>query len=119
MLELGGGAGFALEALDELFIEGQGEGQDLDRDVALELPLARLEHDRHPAAPQLLEDLVLVLELRLDEIEFRDLLPLTLQGRSREIQPAGAAEPVAVVVPSAAAGTVHSSTSTLRGSTLT
>jgi len=45
VLELGGGPGFALEALDELLIERQGERQYLDRDVALELLLARFEDD--------------------------------------------------------------------------
>src|SRR2546425_5615371 len=63
VLELGRGAGLALEALDELFVEGEGKRQDLDGDVALQLLLAGLEDDRHAPAPQLLGDVVLVLQL--------------------------------------------------------
>src|SRR5256884_8657398 len=79
---------------------------DLDGDLALELLLPRLEHDRHAAAPELVEDLVLVLELLPHQLELGQLLG-GLDRSRREIQAAGAAEFTGVVVLSAAAGTVH------------
>ena len=59
VLQLGGGAGLALEALDELGVERQREGQHLDRHLALELAILGPIHQRHPAPAQLLDDLVL------------------------------------------------------------
>ena len=106
VLELGRRAGFALEPLDELLVEGERERQDLDRDFALELFLPRLEDDRHAAPPELVEDLVLVLQLLPHELELGQLLGRLDRGR-REIQAAGAAELTGVVVLGAAAGTIH------------
>src|SRR5438128_8860354 len=63
VLELGGRAGFALEPLDELLVERQGERQDLDRYVALQLLLARLLADGPPAAALLIDDFVLAYQL--------------------------------------------------------
>ena len=63
----------AQESLDELAVEGERERQDLDRYLTLELSLARPIDDPHPAAPQLLEDLIFVVETRTDEIEVSDL----------------------------------------------
>src|SRR5260370_40652354 len=66
---------------------------------------------RHPAAAQLLEDVVLVFQLIPHEVELRDLgLPLAHgadRGRGRQVQPARAAELACVVVLGAAAGAVH------------
>src|SRR5207245_11615624 len=110
VLELGGGAGLALEALDELLVEREGEGQHLDRDVALELLLPGLEDDRHAAAAELLEDFVLVLELVAHHVEIghlgRRFAPAG-DRRGRQVQAAGPAELAGVVVLGAAAGTVH------------
>ena len=111
VLELGGRAGFALEPLDELLVERQGERQDLDRHVALQLLLARLEDDGHPAAAQLFEDFVLVLQLLPHQIQLGNVDLLVAHGgdwsRVRQIQSAGAAEFAGVVVLGAAAGAVH------------
>src|SRR5436309_10972913 len=111
VLELGGRAGFALEPLDELLVERQGERQDLDRYVALQLLLARLEDDGHPPAAQLFEDFVLVLELLPYQIQLGHVDLLVAHGgdwgRVRQIQSAGAAELAGVVVLGAAAGAVH------------
>ena len=86
MLELGGGAGFALEALDELLVEREREGEDLDGDVALELAFARLEDDRHAAAAELVEDFVLLFELLPNHVDFGQLLLAGLDGtRDRAI----------------------------------
>src|SRR5439155_231924 len=71
VLELGGRTSFALEPLDELLVEREGERQDFDRHVTLELLLARLEDDGHPAATQLLDDLVLVLQLLPHQVLLR------------------------------------------------
>src|SRR5205807_5040832 len=79
-------------------------------DVALELFLPRLEHDRHAAAAELLEDFVLVLELVADHVEVGHLGPRLAPARDRsggQVQPAGPAELAGVVVLGAAAGTVH------------
>src|SRR2546425_11425246 len=46
VLELGGRAGFALEPLDELLVERQGERQDLDRHVALQVLPFSLAFDK-------------------------------------------------------------------------
>ena len=59
MLQLRRGPGLTLEALDELRVEGQGERQDLDRHLALEVAVAGPVDHRHSAPPQLLDDLVL------------------------------------------------------------
>ena len=111
VLELGGRAGFALEPLDELLVERQGERQDLDRYVALQLLLPRLEDDGHPAAAQLFEDFVLVLQLLPHQIQLGNVDLLVAHGgdwsRVRQIQSAGAAEFAGVVVLGAAAGAVH------------
>src|SRR6266446_842919 len=102
---------FAVEPLDELFVEREGERQDLDRHVAFQLLLACLEDDGHPAAAQLVEDLVLVFQLLPHQIELRRLGRLITHGghgsRMRQIQSAGAAELAGVVVLGAAAGAVH------------
>ncbi len=111
VLELGGGAGFALEALDELLVERQREGKDFDGDVALELALARLEDDRHAPAPELVEDFVLLFELLPNHVDFGQLRLAGLDGAGRsgrgQIQPARAAELAAVFVWRAAAGAIH------------
>ena len=106
MLELGRGARFALEALDEFLVEGERKRQDLDGDVALELALAGLEDDRHASAAQLLDDVVLLFQLLADQIDFRDLR-LTLERRRRQVQTAGPAELTGIVVLGAAAGAIH------------
>ena len=49
MIELRNGAGFAVKALAELRIGGQGFGQDLDRDRAIEACVARFVDLSHPA----------------------------------------------------------------------
>src|SRR6266480_186939 len=111
VLELGGRLGFPLEPLDELLVEREGERQDLDRHIALQLFFARLEDNGHPAAAQLLEDLVLVVQLLPHQIQLRrvDLLVAHAghRSRGRQIQSAGAAELAGVVVLGAAAGAVH------------
>src|SRR5438445_736621 len=111
VLELGRRTGFALEPLDELFVEREGERQDLDRHIALQLLLTRLEDDGHPAAAELLEDLVLVVQLLPHQIQLRRVDLLLAHGsyrsRVRQIESAGAAELAGVVVLGAAAGAVH------------
>ena len=62
MLELARGLCLALEALHEGGVERQHCGKHLDRDFAVERPLTSPIHDRHPAAPQLLENVVISLE---------------------------------------------------------
>jgi hypothetical protein len=120
VLEPRRGAGLALEALDELLVERERERQHLDRDLAVELLFPRVEHDRHPAAPQLLEDLVLVLELAPDQIVLGGLFGLGGAGgdrvdhgierqRRRQIGAAGLAELEGFVVLRAAMRTVHPS----------
>ncbi len=71
MLEVRGRAGFALEPLDELRVEGEGKRQHLDRHLALEVPVLGPEHQRHAAAPELLQDFVLCVECFPDHIELR------------------------------------------------
>src|SRR2546429_5682509 len=102
VLELGGRAGFALEPLDELLVERQGERQDLDRYVALQLLLARLEDDGHPAAAQLFKDSEPALNLLATQTNSGnfDLLSRTAAAGSRvhQIKPAEPPEfPAAVV----------------------
>jgi hypothetical protein len=107
VLELGGRTSFALEPLDELLVERERERQDLDRHVALQLLLARLEDDGHPAAAQLFKDLVLFCQLFPHQIELRRVNLLVAYGgnrsRVRQIQSAGTAELAGVVVLGAAA----------------
>ena len=110
VLELGGGAGFALEALDEFLIEGERERQDLDRDFAVELLFVRFEYDRHAAAPQLVEDLVLLGELLAHHIDFRDLRRLDTRAcrRSRrQVEAAGVAEFRGVLILGTAASAIQ------------
>ncbi len=116
VLELGGRTGLALEPLDELLVEREGERQDLDGDFAIELGFLGLEDDRHPAAAQLVEDFVLLFELLAHHLDFRQLL-LLLDGadrsRRRQIEAAGVAELRAILILGAAAGAIQSD---LRGS---
>ena len=49
---------FALEPRERVGIGGDGLGQDLDRDVAIELPVPRPVHLPHPARAERREDLV-------------------------------------------------------------
>jgi len=111
VFELGGRTRFALEPLDELLVEREGERQDLDRHVALQLFLARLEDDGHPAAAQLVDDLVLVFQLLPHQIQLRHVDLRVAHGgdwsRVGQIQSARAAELAGVVVLGAAAGAVH------------
>ncbi len=94
VLELGRGAGFALESLHELGVEGQGKRQHLHRHFPLELPvLGPIDH-RHAAAAQLLDDLVFRRQRLANEIELlqhpgRD--GMHRSGR-HQIQTAGGAE---------------------------
>ena len=48
----------ALEPRDALGVRGERLGQELDRDLAIELCVERLPHDTHPALAELLDDLV-------------------------------------------------------------
>src|SRR5262245_61566352 len=115
MFELGGGAGLALEALDEFLVECEGERQDFDRDFAIELLLFRLEYDRHAAAAELVEDFVLGVELLAHQIDFGDVLRLGANagGRRRgQIEAARVAELCGVLILGATARAVQSS---LRG----
>jgi len=57
MAQLGGGAGFALEAIGHSLAAGeQGGGHDLDGDFAIERDFVRQEDGGHAAAPQLAGD---------------------------------------------------------------
>src|SRR2546425_2672445 len=114
MLELGGGAGFALEALDEFLIERQGERQNLDRDFAVELFFLRLEDDRHAPAAELVEDFVFLVELLAHHIDFRDLRLDAHAGRRRrgQVETARIAELRGVLILRATAGAIQFS---LRG----
>ena len=58
MVELGGGLRFVAEAGDLPLIEHGGEGQDLQRDAAIERHLVGLVDDAHAAAADLADDLV-------------------------------------------------------------
>ena len=58
VVEAGDGLGLAVEALDALGVEGHARGEDLERDLAVELDVARREDGPHGAAPELLQDLV-------------------------------------------------------------
>jgi len=73
MFELGGGAGFTLESLDEFGVKGERERQNLDGDFPVELALPGPVHDGHAAPAQLLQDLVLATDGLGDDVEFRDL----------------------------------------------
>src|SRR5205807_7902406 len=110
MFELGGGAGFALEALDEFLIERQGERQNLDRDFAVELFFLRLEDDRHPPAAQLVEDFVFLVELLAHHVDFRDVRRLDAHTRRRrrgQVEAARIAELRGVLILSATAGAIQ------------
>ena len=87
MLELCGGAGFALEALDEILVERQRERKDLDRYFSVELLVAGLEDDGHSPAAQLLEQLPLIFQCFADDVEFSLLDGLA--GRQRRAAAAG------------------------------
>src|SRR5690349_14491384 len=73
VLECRRGARFAQKSFDQLAIEREREGEDLDCDLALELAFTRSIHDAHATAAELLEYLVLVIQPRADEIEVGDL----------------------------------------------
>src|SRR2546430_5071091 len=119
MVELGGGAGFALEALDEFLVEGEGEGEHLDRDVALELLLQGPEDDGHAPATELLEDLVLLLELVPDHVDLGELLlgGLDLPDRRRggQVLPARSTELEILFVLGAVTGAIHPGSGGTRG----
>src|SRR5206468_10783133 len=51
-------AGFAVEAPSLLGVLGKERAEQLDRDVTLELPIASVPDDSHPAFADLLEQLV-------------------------------------------------------------
>jgi hypothetical protein len=92
----------ALEALDELGVERERERQDLERHLPLQLPLAGAEHDRHPAATELFDDLVLGLERVVNDVRFGPLAGGHGAGRlhrrrRREVQSARRTEPRRVV----------------------
>ena len=57
MIELGGGAGFLVEALDVFGVHGQVRRQDLQGDAAVELGIAGAQHGRHAADADRLEQL--------------------------------------------------------------
>ncbi len=59
VLQRGGGLGLAREAGDEIGVGGQGSGQHLDGDGALERPLVGPVDGAHPAPAQQLAQLVL------------------------------------------------------------
>ena len=94
VFELGRGAGFALESLHELGVEGQGKRQHLYRHFPLELPvLGPIDHG-HAAPAQLLDDLVLRRQRLAHQIELlqhpgRD--GMDRRGR-HQIETAGGAE---------------------------
>src|SRR5436309_2405433 len=110
MVERGRGTGFALEALDQPRSIRQLRGQDLDRDLAVELEVAREEDYGHPAAPeQLLDDevtLQLFRELCL-ELGIASHRMSALPCIARYVGPAGETEPTAVGDRSGAAVAVH------------
>ncbi len=58
VVELGKQLRFALEALEALLVFREGCGQDLDRDVPLQLGVGRAVDLTHPALAQLGGDLV-------------------------------------------------------------
>src|SRR5712692_3871359 len=58
MVEGGGGAGFALEALERLAIARKLLGQKLQGDAAAEARVFGLVHHAHTAATELLEDAI-------------------------------------------------------------
>ena len=58
MIERGEDLRFALEAREAIGIVGEGLGQDLDRDVAIELRIARAIDLAHAAGPKGREDFV-------------------------------------------------------------
>ena len=51
-------SGFAFEARHAIGVRGERRRQDLQRDVALQLGVARAIHLAHPAGPEGAEDLV-------------------------------------------------------------
>ena len=110
MVERGRGTSFALEALDQPRSIRQLRGQDLDRDLAVELEVAREEDYGHPAAPeQLLDDevaLQLFRELCL-ELGIASHRMSALPCIARYVGPAGETEPTAVGDRSGAAVAVH------------
>ena len=58
MIELRDRAGFAIEALAELRVGGEGVGENLDRDRAIEPRVAGFVHLAHPAGADERQDLV-------------------------------------------------------------
>src|SRR5258706_209664 len=56
VVEGGGGAGLALEALDRVRVLRHLDGEELERDASSETDVFRLVDDAHAPAPQLLED---------------------------------------------------------------
>jgi hypothetical protein len=83
VLELRRDAALALEALDEALVECELGRQDLDGDVAIQPALTGAIDDRHPAAADLLEDVVIVRECRANRVELR--LPARGGGRHRRV----------------------------------
>ena len=111
MLELRTEARLALEPLDEVGVEGEGERQHLHRHLALELKVARPVDERHAAAAQLGEDLVLGGQRLAHHVEVRDL-PAGAHPhgrRRREIETAGWAETGVAGDVASATGAAHAS----------
>ena len=54
----GGGAGFGPKPLDDVRAAERAEGQQLERDDAVQVDLPGLIDDAHPALPNLLQQLV-------------------------------------------------------------
>ena len=73
VLEPARGPRLALEAFHEVRIERQREGEHLQGDLPIQPALDRAEDDRHPAAPDLLDDLELGGERRPDDVEIDHL----------------------------------------------
>ncbi len=94
VLETGGSPGFAGESLDEFGVKGERKWQDLDRNLAFEVSVAGPIDDRHPAAPEFLEELVLLAQGVPDDIEFGDISAGDrLDGRAHpQVEATGGAE---------------------------
>jgi hypothetical protein len=58
MIQGGGSAGFALEALEGLTVVGDIVRQEFQRDVTAQAFVLGLIHDAHPAATKLFEDAI-------------------------------------------------------------
>ena len=71
MLELAGGAGLALEPVDEVLVDGQDRRQDLDRDLAIQRALLGAVHHGHAAPSELLDYLVVGIERAAHETDVK------------------------------------------------